>query len=131
MKEEIIARSKTNYTNYFSTPQPGTSFSWGLGHTLYAENRVGGYIVGHGGGAFPASGAEMRLNPATGNGIVIVACGSKNLISEIGEVWTYWETGNRIFDIRNVLRKRWVHSLVIIFVGILVIVFWQGRRGFF
>jgi CubicO group peptidase (beta-lactamase class C family) len=113
----------------FSTPQPGTSFSWGLGHTLYGTNGVGGYVIGHGGGAFPALGAEMRLNPATGNGIVIVASGTQNLISEIGDVWTYWETGHRTFDIRNVVRKRLVHALAAIFIGTLAIVFWK-KPGF-
>jgi CubicO group peptidase (beta-lactamase class C family) len=110
------------------SPQPGTWLSWSLGHTLYGENNAGGYIAGHGGGAFPASGAEMRFNPQTGNGIVILASGTQGLISEIADVWTYWETGRKLFDVRNVVRKRALHALVAIVLGIAAIILWRMRR---
>jgi CubicO group peptidase (beta-lactamase class C family) len=112
----------------FGLPQPGTSSSWGLGHTLYVENNKGGYIIGHGGGAFPASGAEMRVNPATGNGIVILASGTQGLISEVADTWTYWETGKKSFDIRNVMRKRIIHAAVAMIIGIVVILQLRRRK---
>lgn len=105
----------------FGIPQPGTSFTWGLGHTLYAESYKGNYVIGHGGGAFPASGAEMRVNPATGNGIVILASGTQGLITEVADTWTYWETGKKSFDIRNVVRKRTIPATVAIAIGVLAI----------
>ena len=112
----------------FSTPQHGTNSSWGLGHTLYGATEQGGFITGHGGGAFPASGAEMRVNPSTGNGIVMVASGSQNFISHIGDDWTYWETGRKVFDIRNVVRKYAVEATVLIVIGAMIIVFWPRIR---
>lgn len=112
----------------FGTPQPGTSLTWGLGHTLYGENNSGGYVFGHGGGAFPASGAEMRVNPATGNGIVLLASGTQGLITEISDVWTYWETGNKSFDIRNVVNKWLTHAIIAIIFGALVIVLLRNRK---
>ena len=111
----------------FGMPQPGTSLTWGLGHTLYGENNNGGFVLGHGGGAFPASGAEMRVNPATGNGIVILASGTQGLITEVADAWTYWETGKKSFDIRNVLRKRIIHAIAAITIGVLAIVLWRNR----
>jgi len=33
---------------------------------LYIDNNAGGHIVGHHGGTYPAWGAVMRVNPATG-----------------------------------------------------------------
>lgn len=111
----------------FWTPQPGTSLTWGLGHTLYCENNSGDYVLGHGGGAFPASGAEMRLNPATGNGIVILASGTQGLISEAADTWTYWETGKKTFDIRNLVHKRIIPVFLAIILGVLTIVFWRNR----
>lgn len=112
----------------FEMPQPGTSLTWGLGHTLYGENHSGGYVLGHGGGALPASGAEMRVNPHTGNGIVIVASGTHGMITTIADVWTYWETGNKVFDVRNVVHKRIIHAIVAISIGILAIVLWRNRK---
>ena len=112
----------------FWTPQPGTSSTWGLGHTLYGENNSGGYLFGHGGGAFPASGAEMRVNPATGNGIVILASGTQGLISEVADVWVYWETGKKLFDIRNVVQKRLIHAIVAVIIGMIAILFWKNQK---
>lgn len=112
-------------------PQPGTSLSWGLGHTLYGEHSEGNYILGHGGGAFPASGAEMRVNPVTGNGIVIVGSGTQGLISEIADVWIYWETGKKIFDIRNVARKHLTKALIIFIIGSIAILIWQSKMRLF
>lgn len=112
----------------FGMPQPGTSLTWGLGHTLYGENNSRGFVLGHGGGAFPASGAEMRVNPATGNGIVILASGTQGLITEVADTWTYWETGKKSFDIRNVVRKRMLHAIAAIIIGVLAIVLWRNRR---
>lgn len=43
---------------HFSMPQPATAETWGLGHTLYGKNDSGAFLLGHGGGAFPASGAS-------------------------------------------------------------------------
>jgi CubicO group peptidase (beta-lactamase class C family) len=113
-----------------ATPQPGTSQSWGLGHTLYTENNAGGYVIGHGGGAFPASGAEMRLNPATGDGMVLLATGTQGLISELSDAWTYWETGKKAFDIRNIVHKRLVHALAAIVLGATAIIIWHTRKRF-
>ena len=112
----------------FGIPQPGTSLTWGLGHTLYGENKSGGYLLGHGGGAFPASGAEMRVNPATGNAIVILASGTQGLITEVANVWTYWETGKKLFDIRNVMHKRILPTIVAIIIGALAIVLLRNRK---
>jgi hypothetical protein len=109
-------------------PQSGTSLTWGLGHTLYGENNSGGFVLGHGGGAFPASGAEMRVNPATGNGIVILASGTQGLITEVADVWTYWETGKKIFDIRNAVQKRIIHIIVAIVIGVPAIIYWKSRK---
>lgn len=112
----------------FEIPQPGTSLTWGLGHTLYGENNSGGYVIGHGGGAFPASGAEMRVNAATGNGIVILASGTQRLITEAADAWTYWETGKKKFDIRNAVNKRVIHAIVAMVLGAFAIVLLINRK---
>src|SRR5688572_1588182 len=72
-------------------PQPATGGSWGLGQTLFAENGSGGYIVGHDGGSPPAWGAWLRVNPATGNGMVMTVSGGGGALNHLAHDWVYWE----------------------------------------
>lgn len=118
-----------NLIKEFYTPQPGTGHSWGLGHTLYLKSENGKYLFGHGGGSFPASGADLRINPSSGNAIVLVATGSQNFISPLADDWMYWETGQKDFDVRNVIRKRGVIAGVLIIGGIIGILVWGRNRG--
>lgn len=107
------------------TPQPGTSGSWGLSHTLYLDNDAGGYVVGHGGGAFPASGAVMLVNPATGDGFALLTTGGAGASPQD---WIYWETGKLTFEARRqTAQNRIVPALVAMLVGAVVIALWKFR----
>ena len=66
---------------------------WGLGTLLYADNRAGGFIVGHDGNNQPAINTSARLNPATGNGIVILETGQALLATRLAGEWVFWEAG--------------------------------------
>ena len=106
-------------------PQPGTDNirGWGLGHILYVENDVGGYVVGHDGGNSPALGHTLRVNPATGNGIVLMISGNLSLASQLGDDWVYWETGKVSFFARmRILGNRLLPGLVAIVIGAIAIV---------
>ncbi|HVE61741.1 MAG TPA: serine hydrolase domain-containing protein [Chitinophagaceae bacterium] len=111
-------------------PQPGTSLSWALGHEVYIANNSSDYIVGHGGGAFPRTGASMRVNPATGNCIAILMTGGPEMIDPLINDWIFWETGKMIFDIRNVFHNRFMHALVLIVLGTIMIILWKSRKRF-
>ena len=67
---------------------------WGLGCILYAEGAQGGHVIGHDGNNRPALNHSWRLNPATGNGIVVMSSGDETFASRLGSEWTFWETGN-------------------------------------
>ena len=67
---------------------------WGLGTILYASNNDGGFVVGHDGKNEPAINTAARLNPATGNGIVILETGKPLLATRLAGEWVFWETGN-------------------------------------
>jgi CubicO group peptidase (beta-lactamase class C family) len=69
-------------------PQPGTSGTWGLGQTLFTRD-----VAGHDGGAYPAWGAMVRVNPVTGNGMVLLVSGGRGAVNQLGHDWVYWETG--------------------------------------
>ena len=67
---------------------------WGLGTTLYASNDKGGFVVGHDGNRrSPPLNTAARLNPASGNGIVILETGTPILATRLAGEWVFWETG--------------------------------------
>lgn len=75
---------------------------WGLGVMLYAEAPHGGFIVGHDGMNFPAIETTARLDPATGDGIIVLTTGTPGLAATLGGEWVYWHAGR--VDIRAIDR---------------------------
>ena len=55
---------------------------------------VGGFIVGHDGSNEPAINTAARLDPATGDGIVVLSTGNPLLATRIAGEWVFWKTGN-------------------------------------
>ncbi len=107
-------------------PQRGTAGTWGLGQTLFVANDAGGHVVGHDGGSPPAWGAWMRVNPATGNGMVMVVSGARGAVNRLAHDWLYWETGKVAFEMRRgIVQGRLVHASMAILVGAIVIVLWS------
>ena len=67
---------------------------WGLGAMLYAPNNSGDFIIGHDGSNEPAINTSARLDPATGDGIVILSTGTRMLATQLAGEWVFWKTGN-------------------------------------
>ncbi|MGR3277330.1 serine hydrolase domain-containing protein [Acaryochloris marina NIES-2412] len=108
------------------SPQPGARQDWGLGHTLYVANNADGYVVGHDGGNLPALGHTVRINPETGDGIVLMISGNLNLASKLGDDWVYWETGRITANARlRILFSRLMPAIAGIGLGIVLIVLWK------
>jgi CubicO group peptidase (beta-lactamase class C family) len=105
---------------------------WGLGASLYARNDKGGFVVGHDGSNKPAIYSAARLNPASGNGIVILETGTPGLATRLAAEWVFWETGNVDFtDFRTavpgMLRLISLGSLVIV-LAVPTIAWWIRRQ---
>ena len=104
---------------------------WGLGTMLYAPNGTGAFVVGHDGNNDPAINTAARLNPATGDGIVILETGNRLLATRLAGEWVFWETGNLDFLTVTMEAKRMFIVIatgwVVILVGA-VVVAWRGRR---
>ncbi len=66
---------------------------WGLGTILYAPNRSGGFVIGHDGDNDPAINTAARVDPATGDGIVILETGNERLATKLASEWVYWNVG--------------------------------------
>ncbi len=103
---------------------------WGLGTMLYAENNGEDFIIGHDGSNEPAINTAVRLDPATGDGIIILEMGNPFLATEMGSEWVFWKTGNvdsLMFISLTGPIVRWfiIGSLIM---ALLVIVFRISRR---
>lgn len=105
---------------------------WGLGTMLYAANGEGDFIIGHDGNNEPAINTAVRLNPDTGDGIVVLETGSNLLATEIAGEWVFWKTGNvdfLMFSMRMETMLLWmaIGALLILIVGI--VIGWKWRRS--
>ena len=67
---------------------------WGLGTILHARAPGGGWVIGHDGNNAPAINTAVRLDPETGDGIVILETGNRLLATRLADEWLYWNTGN-------------------------------------
>ena len=67
---------------------------WGLGVMLYAPNNSGDFIIGHDGSNEPAINTAARIDPATGDGVVVLSTGNPLLATELAGEWVFWKTGN-------------------------------------
>jgi hypothetical protein len=84
---ETLREMGTPQATFFGLPV------WGLGVSLYAPTAGGGFVIGHDGQNHPAINTTARIDPATGDGIIVLATGSPTLAREIGGEWTFWHTG--------------------------------------
>ena len=66
---------------------------WGLGTILFAPNKAGGFVIGHDGNNDPAINTAARLDPATGDGIVILETGNPMLATKLASEWVFWNVG--------------------------------------
>lgn len=66
---------------------------WGLGVMLYAPNNAGDFIIGHDGDNEPATNTAVRLDPATGDGIVLLETGNKRMATTLAGEWVLWTSG--------------------------------------
>jgi CubicO group peptidase (beta-lactamase class C family) len=104
---------------------------WGLGTILYAPDGRGGFVIGHDGNNGPAINTAARLDPATGDGIVVLETGAPLLATTLASEWTFWETGrpdilSLVIDSGETFRS-WVLGALAIVVGA-ALTAWRYRR---
>ena len=66
---------------------------WGLGAILYVPNGSGGFVIGHDGNNSPAINTAARVDPATGDAIIVLETGNRLLATELAGEWTFWKAG--------------------------------------
>ncbi len=106
---------------------------WGLGVMLYAPNPDGGYVIGHDGNNAPAINTAARVNPSTGDAIVVLETGSPLLATQLGGEWVFWQTGTP--DVLDVVAwgaatiQTWVLAGWIVVALAVVLLWWRGRTA--
>lgn len=66
---------------------------WGLGTVLYATTDDDDFIIGHDGKSTPPINTAIRLNPETGDGIIILETGNPMMATKLASEWVFWKTG--------------------------------------
>ena len=108
---------------------------WGLGTILFTSTENGDHVVGHDGQSTPAINTAVRLNPQTGNGIIVLTTGHPDLATRVASEWVFWRTG-KVDTLLFAMLQRGMMSalgmgwLVIVSLGMVVGVgTWWTRRA--
>ncbi|MBX7127329.1 MAG: beta-lactamase family protein [Cyclobacteriaceae bacterium] len=65
---------------------------WGLGTVLFATTANDDFIIGHDGRSTPPINTAVRLNPETGDGIIVLETGHPTLATRLASEWVFWRT---------------------------------------
>ncbi len=76
----------------------------------------------------PAINTAARLDPATGDGIVVLQTGNRLLATELAGDWVYWKTGTLDFLALGLATGRMVQLGVGGWIAILAAAWIVGRR---
>jgi CubicO group peptidase (beta-lactamase class C family) len=82
-----------------------------LGPTIFARNSQGVVITGHDGSGDLVNTA-VRINRASGEGIIVFETGHPNLSSRLADHWVFWTTGIADFVVIT-SNKRWIFFLLL------------------
>jgi CubicO group peptidase (beta-lactamase class C family) len=86
---------------------------WGLGTILYATTDGNDFIIGHDGKSSPPINTSVRLNPETGDGIIILETGNSILATKLASEWVFWKTGKVDTFLFPMLRNRMLLTIAI------------------
>lgn len=92
---------------------------YGLGTMLYIDIENGEDIFGHDGKSTPPINTAIRINPISGDGIIILETGNPNLATKIASDWVFLETGKTDTLLFTMLLGKMTK---LIFAGILLII---------
>jgi CubicO group peptidase (beta-lactamase class C family) len=92
---------------------------WGLGTVLFASTDNNDFIIGHDGKSTPPINTAVRLNPETGDGIIILETGHPIIATKLASEWVFWKTGK----VDTLLFAMLINGLVLIIgIGWIVII---------
>ncbi|MBK7158769.1 MAG: beta-lactamase family protein [Ignavibacteria bacterium] len=105
---------------------------YGLGSMLYIDVEDNEDIFGHDGKSTPPINTAIRINPVTGDGIIVLETGNPDLATRIASDWVYLKTGKVDTLLFSMLLGK---TIIIALVGILLIIIfligvarWRKKR---
>ena len=105
---------------------------YGLGSMLYIDIENNEDIFGHDGKSTPPINTAIRINPVTGDGIIVLETGNPDLATKIASDWVYLKTGKVDTLLFSMLLGK---AIKIALVGILLIILfligvarWRRKR---
>ncbi len=103
---------------------------WGLGTVLYATTDDNDFIIGHDGKSTPPINTAVRLNPDTGDGIIILETGNPMIATKLASEWVFWKTGKVDTFLFPMLMDGMVSTIGIgwVVITIITIIFGMTRR---
>ena len=109
---------------------------WGLGTILYARDAAGNWVIGHDGDNEPAINTAARVNPATGDGIVVLETGTPLLATRIAGEWVFWLYGVPDLLMVTMAAPRITQQILIGWLGIALLLpllagvrWWRSRQN--
>jgi len=108
---------------------------WGLGTILYTTTENGDFIIGHDGKSTPPINTAVRLNPQTGNGIIILETGNSILATKLASEWVFWKTRKVDLTLFTMLKNNMVSIIgkgwlaIIILTIVISIVGYRKRKA--
>ncbi|MDQ2771923.1 MAG: beta-lactamase family protein, partial [Bacteroidota bacterium] len=105
---------------------------WGLGPVLYATTDDQDFIIGHDGKSTPPINTAVRLNPVTGDGIIVLETGSPALATRLASEWVFWKTGKVDTFLFPMLLPGMIKAIgigwTVLVIGVIAYFAWK-RRG--
>lgn len=94
---------------------------WGLGTILYATTDNDDFIIGHDGKSTPPINTAIRLDPQTGNGIIILETGNSILATKLASEWVFWKTGKVDLLLFTMLKDNMVSTIGIGWIAVIML----------
>ena len=105
---------------------------YGLGSMLYIDIENNEDIFGHDGKSTPPINTAIRINPVTGDGIVVLETGNPDLATRIASDWVYLKTGKVDTLLFSMLIGRAIKiatlGLIFIILFVIGIGIWRKKR---
>lgn len=100
---------------------------FGLGVFLYSTGRSGKPIFGHDGGNSPAVNTTIRVEPATGDALIVLSTGGDRLASRLGAAWLRdRQVARTPFQLASLFYGAAVANFALLISGVLLCLFAGG-----
>ena len=97
---------------------------FGLGCMLYIDIENDEDIFGHDGRSTPPINTAIRINPISGDGIIVLETGNPDIATKIASDWVYLKTGKTDTLLFMMLMGKMIKILLIGVLFIIIITIW-------